>query len=556
METKTLSNNTATAQLPDWRTLTLREQVAQTVVLHVTQDILPHGSIPDFFAKYPVGAIFAGGEVIEDGSNRFERVREIVAECQASSALPLLVSADLENGCGDVIPGLTPLPWPMALGASEDPDLAGRYGEASAREGRLAGINWALAPMADLNLHPLSSNVGTRAFGDEASRVCPLLRAFVARMQAAGMAACAKTFPGDGSDYRDQHLTTTANQLSREDWLASYGRVFQELINDGVATIMTAHITAPAFQSDAEIENGRYIPCTISKELTTGLLKEKMGFTGAIVSDAFGMGGILSHRDRERAAVDAFIAGVDLLLWPGVGFIDTVVAEIEAGRIPMARLEDALERIWRLKARFALLADASLPEASTIAAAEAVGRETAEASLTLLWNNEQTLPLNPDKDRRILLIGATPFDKAYERFEILQDELQGRGFEVTRRRRVTPEELEVLEPQYDRILVALERQFHRPLGPMDLAGEDARNFWSLSSHGWQKLVAVGFGSPYLVPWYFPQAQAAINAYASVPVVQRATAAALCGELPFPGKSPVLFRDRFGVKNLKDWASPN
>jgi len=537
--------------LPDWRTLTLREQVAQTVVSHLSE-IHAYGDIKGFFARHPIGAIFAGGEVIEDGTNRFESVRETVAACQTASSLPLLVSADLENGCGDVIPGLTPLPWPMALGAAGDADLARRYGEVSAREGLLAGINWALAPMADLNLHPLSSNVGTRAFGDEASRVLPLLEAFVEGMQAAGMAACAKTFPGDGSDYRDQHLTTTVNQLDRKDWEASYGRVFRGLIERKVATIMTGHICAPHFQSEAERENGRLIPCTISRELTTGLLKEQLGFRGAVVSDAFGMAGILSHRPRMQAAIDAFLAGVDLQLWPGVEYIDEVTRLIEKGQIPRSRLEDALQRIWQLKGRFAgRQPRRAAPEREIIAAAAAVARETAEKGLTLLWEQSDTLPLQSGKTPRLLIVAATPYDKAFERFGILARAFERRGFTVDLRRHVTPETMQDLAPQHDRIIAAVERQFHRPLGAMDLCGEDARNYWSLNSHGWNKLIAVGFGSPYLVPWYFPQALAGLNAYGAAPVVQEAVAAALCGEIPMDGQSPVRTEGRFGIRRLQD-----
>lgn len=555
--TSTASSQAQCGNLPDWRKLTLREQVAQTVISHLSMEVHAFGDINRFFAEYPIGAIFAGGEVIEDGTNRLQSVRDAVAQCQAASAIPLLVSADLENGCGDVIPGLTPLPWPMALGATGSADLSRRYGAASAREGSLAGINWALAPMADLNLHPLSSNVGTRAFGDDAGRVLPLLSAFVEGMQDAGMAACAKTFPGDGSDYRDQHLTTTMNQLSKADWDASYGKVFRGLIQRGVATIMTGHITAPHLQSDREKENGRLIPCTISKELTTGLLKDEMGFEGLIVSDAFGMAGILSHRSREDAAIEAFLAGVDMLLWPGVGYIDEVASRIESGRIPFERLADALQRIWRLKREFATKQiPEELEEREIIQVAEDVAKETAESALTLLWQQEGTLPMDSKQHPRILIVAATPFDKAFERFELLVTALTARGFTVDLKRYITPEALELIHTHYDRIVVAVERQFHRPLGPMDLSGEEARNYWSLNSCGWEKLIAVGFGSPYLVPWYFPQALAGINAYGTAPVVQEAVAAALCGELPFPGESPVLIRHRFGIKDLSDWAVPD
>jgi beta-N-acetylhexosaminidase len=536
--------------LPAWQDLTLPEQVGQLVVFHLTLDMAGVTDLPAFFERNPIGAIFAGGEVIEDGTNRFDHVQQAVAACQQASRIPLLVAADLENGGGDVIPGLTALPSPMALGATSDCDLAYRYGVAAAREGALAGINWALAPMADLNLHPLSSNVGNRALGDEAGKVIPMLQGFVHGLRDNGMAACAKTFPGDGSDYRDQHLTTTVNQLSKDDWMASYGRVFQSLIDDGVETIMTGHICLPAFQQPNA--QGGFDPCTISRELVTGLLKEQMGFQGIVVSDALGMGGILCHRSQLDAAVDAFAAGTDMLLWPGPQFIERVVGELQAGRIPMSRLEDALTRIWRVKARFAGLPPQQ--DSAALGVGQAVARETAAASLTLLWNRSDALPLQPLRDQRILLLGVTHFDKAYDRFSQVKAGLENRGFQVDMERYLSPERLAQLLPAYDKIVVCLERQFHRSLGPMDLFGEVARNIWSCNACGMDRMVVVGFGSPYLAPWYFQQAQAAINAYSSVPATMNAVVAALCGEAGYPGSSPVRYDNRFGVRDLAAWRS--
>lgn len=532
--------------LPSLSSLTLREKVGQLLIMHgcKSQMGLPldDGALEDFLNRYPIGGIFVGGEVIEDGSNKLEWIQERVAQVRRFSKVPLLVSADLENGGGDVIPGLTPLPFPMALGAANDVALAEDYGRACAREGALAGINWALAPMADLNMHPLSSNVGTRAFGDDAERVGPLVEAVIRGMQSEGMAACAKTFPGDGTDYRDQHLTRTENRLGRDDWWRSFGALFARLIQSGVATIMSGHFSLPAFQKHRE--NGHALPATICPELISGLLKQEMGFTGVVTTDAFGMGGVRNVRDVIPAAVQAFAAGHDLLLWPDHRIIDVLVEKLERGEIPMDRLEDALERIWRVKAQFASEIPVT-PNATSFA--REVAKQTAEGSMTLLWNH--LLPLNPKKHKRILLVGVTAHDKAYERFQTLAGLLGQRGFEVTVIRHITPEALEREEKNFDVLLYCLERQFHRSLGPMEFFGEDARNLWSACIFGRDKTIAVGFGSPYLVPWYFETAAAALNVYACVPACLHATAKALCGELPFPGTMPVVWEGAHSVSTL-------
>lgn len=531
----------------DWRELTLREQVAQMLILN-SADVggmpVDELALKAFLAEYPIGGIFVGGEVIEDGLNELGWVQNRVEQIQSKLAIPLLVSADLENGAGDVIPGLTPLPYPMALGASEDAKLAYDYGQACALEGAMACVNWALSPMSDLNLHPLSSNVGPRAFGDTAERVIPLLNAYIEGAQDAGMAACAKTFPGDGSDYRDQHLCTTSNRLSMEDWHASYGKVFQANIDAGVATIMTGHLTFPAYQR--LWSEGKFPPATTCPEITTRLLKQELGFEGVVVTDAFGMGGIITDGDSVNCAADAFAAGADMFLWPHHCFVDEVVRRLEAGEIPMSRLEDALTRIWALKRQYCKPLKVE-PKAGEIA--QSVAKRTAEGGLTQLWNRDARLPLNSLETPRILLVGTTPHDKAYKRFEILAEDLRGRGFSVDQVRHITPQEILVQASDYDVLLFCVERQFHRPLGPMDFYGEHSRNLWAACMTGCEKTIAVGFGSPYLVPWYFDEAAAALNAYSVVPACQHAVAAALCGDIVCTGVDPVVWEGRSCVTNL-------
>jgi|TARA_B110000908_G_scaffold172777_1_gene243119 beta-N-acetylhexosaminidase len=538
----------------DWRELTLREQVGQMLILNSAgSGGMPVGGdeLKAFLVQYPIGGIFVGGEVIVDGHNELGWVQDRVEQIQTNLSIPLLVSADLENGAGDVIPGLTPLPYPMALGAAEDTQLAYDYGKACAVEGALACVNWALAPMSDLNLHPLSSNVGQRAFGDTAERVIPLLNAFIEGAQDAGMAACAKTFPGDGSDYRDQHLVTTSNRLSMEDWHASYGKVFKANIEAGVATIMTGHLTFPAYQR--LFNDGKLPPATTCPELTNRLLKQELGFKGVVVTDAFGMGGILTHGDTINAAVDAFAAGADMFLWPDPKFVDEAVRRLEVGEIPMSRLEDAMQRIWALKRKYCK--PLKVESDTAIEFGQSVARRTAEGGLTQLWNYDQRLPLNSEKEPRVLLVGTTPHDKAYQRFEILADDLRERGFKVDQIRHISPQEIREKEPNYDILLFCIERQFHRPLGPMDFFGEDSRNLWAACLVGREKTVAVGFGSPYLVPWYFEEASAALNVYSVVPACQHAVAAALCGEIACTGVDPVVWKGRYCVNSLSEISQP-
>lgn len=119
-------------------------------------------------------------------------------------------------------------------------------------------------------------------------------------MQENGLAACAKHFPGDGLDYRDQHIVTTNNSLPFADWKKLSGKVFQELIDDGVYSVMAGHITLPNYQKEI-FTNGMKLPATLSQELIEKLLKKEMGFEGVVVTDALGMGGFKDSVHERKA---------------------------------------------------------------------------------------------------------------------------------------------------------------------------------------------------------------------------------------------------------------
>src|SRR5690606_16334650 len=146
---------------------------------------------------------------------------------------------------------------------------------------------------------------------------------------------------------RDQHLVTTCNSLPWEEWMATYGAIFRAIIDSGVASIMTGHITLPAYQK--ERMDGGYLPATLSYELTTSLLKEQLGFQGVVVSDALIMGGFSGWYEPTRAELECFKAGTDVLLWPSLDYFDNMEKAIERGEISMERLDDAVSRVWAMK---------------------------------------------------------------------------------------------------------------------------------------------------------------------------------------------------------------
>ncbi|NLG84296.1 MAG: glycoside hydrolase family 3 protein [Firmicutes bacterium] len=525
----------------DWESLSLREKIGQTMLIKVTPELVHYSEdeLAAFLTFFPVGGIFLCREGLEDAAGDRERVAGFITRCRRVTKTPLLFAADMENGCHSLAEDVPPLPSLMALGATGDPELAYAYGRSIALGARSLGIDLALSPVADLNLNPLNPITNIRSIGDDPEAAVKLLTALVRGMQEEGLAATAKHFPGDGVDYRDQHLVTTANSLSWEDWQRKHGAVFRALIEAEVETVMTGHISLPARQTPTK--EGRYLPATLSPELTTGLLKGEMGFRGVVISDALDMGGFLKWYGRERGEIECFLAGTDMLLWPGLGYFDAMEQAISEGKVPRERLEEALARIRRLKERLGLFGAGREAKELTEGEREYIeetAAEVAQRSLTLVCDRKGFLPLHRCKGRKALLIVVSAEEGALAEMSVFKEELAARGLVVEARWNIRPAELETVHGGYDLIFYALAGRPHAPRGPLSYSGPAADSIWAALSYGAEKSIVVSFGSPYYYGEYFEPAEVYINAYSAAPATQKAVARAIFGEIGFPGRSPV------------------
>jgi beta-N-acetylhexosaminidase len=536
----------------DWKKLTLRQRIGQTMLMlpdGPLEQKLGGGSLSAFFESYPVTGFFMGWKLFDGVADdqRIARIRSAVVAYQAASTLPLLFQEDYETGVS--LPGMTPFPHEMALGATHSPELAYAYGRSLAWEARSVGVRWVLHPVADLNSNPLNPVTNVRSISDDPDTAIQLLARQIAGLQENGVAATIKHFPGDGVDRRDQHLTTTCNSLTLEHWRSRHGRVFQELINGGVAAIMPGHITLPAYQK--ERINGFPPPATLSRELLTDLLKGEMGFKGVIVSDAMTMGGFRGwYPNRLEGEIQSFLAGVDVLLWPSYEFMDEVERRIQRGEIPLQRLDDAVSRVWALKQRLGLMAGGE-PLIRPLAATEKesailTARAIAEKALTLVRDRNQALPLRGGRDRKILLVGVVPVSRkggegGFQGLEHLRQRLAKRGFDVTLCRNILYETQgwESDAPEvYDRIIAVVIKTPHNPFGPLQLWDDEAQTAWGINAMPKEKIIVVSMGSPYVLNEYFERVDTCINAYSSDVHTQDALVQALLGEIPFGGESPV------------------
>jgi len=535
-----------------WKALSVRQKIGQTMLMLPEREkemLLGKGSLKKFFEKYPVGGFFMGWKLF-DGvkpGDYYSHIRASCKEYQDASSLPLIFQQDYESGVD--LAGMTAFPNGMSLGAGNSPSLAYAFGEAVAKEALSVGVQWVLHPVADLNLNPFNPITNIRSVSDDPDKAIRLLSQQIRGLQSNGVASTIKHFPGDGVDYRDQHLLTSCNSLPFDVWKEKHGRVFQALIDSGVACIMPGHITLPSYQK-MKI-NGMFPPATLSKELLTGLLKGEMGFKGVIVSDAMVMGGFRGWYDSPlESEIESFKAGVDVLLWPSYTFMDTLEARIKRGIIPMKRLDDAVSRVWALKERFGLLDKnrALMREMSSEEKQSAanISKAICEKAITLLRDRNKALPLNPEKDKKILVVGVTPASRKGGDVELkglqeFAELLKARGFMVDFRHDIlyeTKRWMDDSSEKYDRIIIALARKPHSPFGPLQLYDDEAQTVWGVNAMPKKKVIVVNFGNPYNSNEYFERVNTCFNAYSNSTVMHEVVTDALMGKIKITGTTPV------------------
>ncbi|MDE7333001.1 MAG: glycosyl hydrolase family 3 [Lachnospiraceae bacterium] len=284
-----------------------------------------------------------------------EEIRAKYAQLDAVASVPLLKAANLEEGGAGAISDGTLFGWPMLAAAADDPEQTEHFARSTASEGKEVGINWTFSPVCDLDMNFQNPITNVRTCGSDLDKVLRGTEIFAEVMQRNGIAACAKHFPGDGVDYRDQHLHPSYNSLTAEEWYASYGRIYQNLISKDLMSVMVGHIVQPNVEMDInpELKFEDCMPGSLSKELLTGVLREKFGFNGVITTDATIMGGFCMAMERRLAIPAAIMAGNDMLVF-NTNFEEDYAYILEAlndGRLTMERLDEAVTRILALKAK-------------------------------------------------------------------------------------------------------------------------------------------------------------------------------------------------------------
>ncbi|MBQ5953055.1 MAG: hypothetical protein IJL47_03290 [Lachnospiraceae bacterium] len=520
----------------DWRELSLRERIGQTVVsLSETEEHIRRcGSIEAFCKRYPIGGLFNNRGLVKGlltGEN--PDFAALLESYNQFLRVPLIGTAD--RGAFAIGTGNQLLPQ-MALGAADDEEAAYQAGEYMARDCRLSGVHWVFWPICDLNISPLSPITNIRAVSDDPERTAKIVSAELKALKDGGVAATLKHYPGSPyNETMDPHLSPIDNETPISFWRETYGKLYTRLFEEGAPAVMTGHINLSDYQK--ELTCGSKPPATLSQELTTDLLRGELGFRGVTVTDALVMGGFQGTQALENT-IRSFLAGNDVLLWPAYEYIDRMEQMILSGEIGEERLNEAVDRIWKLKAEYGVLRPREELSETDPSYFSLRSRNAARKCLTLLNNRFGLLPASPEKVRKIAVIAVTPDDGQAEELEYLKTALECYGAKVSFQRNVWTEKAEKLAKENDLIIFALCRTPHRPIGPLDFWGEEATSVWASNCTDKRKTLAVSFGSPYFYRYYKNSGVTYVNAYSTAKPVLEAFAAALFGKIPFSGDSPV------------------
>jgi beta-N-acetylhexosaminidase len=344
------------------------------------------------------------------------KIQETHRLLQELSPIPLLISANLEAGGNGIATDGTYFGKPLQIAATDNEQMAYKLGLVAGREGRAVGCNWAFAPVVDIDMNYRNPITNVRTFGSDPIRVVNMSKAFMKGIHESGVAASIKHFPGDGVDDRDQHLLASVNTLSTEEWDQTFGMVYKEMIDDGAKSIMAGHIMLPEYSRNLVpgIKDEEIMPATLAPEILNGLLRDKLGFNGLIVTDATPMLGFTTAERRELAVPKAIASGCDMFLFNRniKEDYEFMLKGIETGILTLERVDEAVTRVLALKASLGLHEQKEhgilVPTEEALAVLQQEehkdwAQECADQSVTLVKDTQHLLPINPEKYKRVRL---------------------------------------------------------------------------------------------------------------------------------------------------------
>lgn len=384
-----------------FKTLSKEEKIAQLMVIRAHSNLGPDHvqQVSDLIQKYNVGALcwFQGGPLRQANLNNYY---------QSIAKTPLMMTIDGEWGLGMRLDSVFKFPYQLTLGALSNEQLVYQMGKAIGEQCKRLGIHVNYAPVVDINNNPNNPVIGYRSFGQDKNKVAKFGVAYVKGLQDAGVMACAKHFPGHGDVDVDSHLDLPVINKSMDQLNDLELYPFKELFKAGVGSVMIAHLSIPA------IDNTPNLPTSLSKNNITDLLRDELEYEGLTFTDALEMKGVSKYFPAGEAAVQALIAGNDMLCLPEdvPAAIDAIEKAIKNKRLKQKDIDNKVKKVLLAKYHLGLnrpqLVDTTNLLADLNTKTDAIRAQVARNTITVMNNTTHLLPIMNTRNLAYVGIGA------------------------------------------------------------------------------------------------------------------------------------------------------
>ena len=536
----------------DWaerqlRQLSMAEKIAQLFIIRL-DGFFQNAQSPSYRETTALVEEFGAGGMMFGPGTPMTQIT-MANDLQRKAEIPLLVSQDTEWGVGMRIDEATTFPPAMALGAARDASLAYRVGHATAQEARALGVHQIYAPVADVNNNPENPIINIRSFGENPALVGTMASAFAEGARAGGTIATVKHFPGHGDTDIDSHMALPVLRFDRARLDSLELVPFRQVLDGGVGSVMTGHLALPELEPDASV------PASLSKNVTTGLLREDLGFDDLIVTDALNMNAVRREFGVGETAVRVLASGADLILMSEDPWLahDAVETAVRAGRIDTSRINASVRRVLNAKAELDLHERRYVPLDTT---RDRVDRRShgvlagtvARRSLTLLNNKDDLLPLTAPDEYDAMVVKLSDSAAPGEGDAFVDALAEYPAIESLSVRRLDPrsDSADVADHldaarTHDLVVVPSSLRVRAWSGSIGFNDRHRRFLDSLLADG-PPVVLAAFGNPYAPTGLTPQPEAVIAAYSAGRPSQRAAAQAIVGAASTPGRLPVTIPD--------------
>ena len=467
-----------------------------------------------------------------------DAAREInlVNEFQNKSKIPLMIGMDAEWGIFQRIATAHKFPWAITLGAIQDKNLIYQMAQKIAEDCKRMGINWDFAPVVDVNTNPNNPIIGNRSFGSDVQNVTNSALFYSNGLQDSNVLAAIKHFPGHGDTDTDSHLDLPMISHNLERLNSTEIAPFKALMDKGIGGVMVAHLYVPA------LEKEKGIPASVSQKIITGLLKEKLGYKGLIITDALNMGAVANKYKPGELDALAFKAGNDIMLFSqGVSEGKRLIQKaIDKGEISSKRVEESVKKILLTKYYLGLNKyeprnPVNINEDLNNDSHQKLVQNLYSNALTLLKDEKKLLPLNCKETYYYVPLEEAPYQTFLNELNL--------GTTIILKNK---NEISTI-PANSKVIVGFHKDNSTAYKPYKISDESKKILAELNKN--QNVILNIFGSPYaLKDVDISKTSTVLVSYENNDNSMKATANALNGKTKISGKLPVLVNDKlkFGM----------